>query len=213
MLRIFLHAVIAACLLIADGYGQSAEPPKLIAEGEWSKPVGDGNGYALRGRLVLCEKPGRGELRDVAVYVELQDASDAVGHGMQIFCEMSRTDFRPEYKGGLVCEMRDKENQLIPPTRSNAFGGATPATRWVMLPDDATIRLRASPYGIRRAKAMSIMPSLRSLWVIADDDPKEYFLSGTFTVAPTDDRLEKEGGHIWRGTLVLPPMRIKNTRP
>jgi hypothetical protein len=83
----------------------------------------------------------------------------------------------------------------------------------VKLPCDATIRLRASPFGLRRAKAIAISPELNKLWEIGDYDPNEYFLSGTFTIAPADDRIEKDDGHIWRGTIVLPPVRIKNKRP
>ncbi len=211
MLRYSIRASVALCLLVAGTYIHAAEPPKVIAEGEWSKPVDDNNGYALRGRLVLCEKPAGGDLREVAVYVELQDASEAIGMGLQIFCEMGKTDFRPEYKGGLQCEMHDKDKRVVPHT-DYAFGGATPKSEWVKLPSDATIRVRATPFGVARAKEMGITPDLGKLWVIKDGDPNEYFLSGAFTVAPADKGLEKDGGHIWRGEIVLPPVRIKNKR-
>ena len=194
---------------MADRLGQAAEGPKVIAEGEWSKPVDDNRGYAVRGRLVLCEKFAGDDLREVAVYVELQDASKAIGQGMQLFCEMGKSDLGPEYKGGLQCEMHDKDKRLVNHT-DYSFGGATPRSEWVRLPGDATMRLRASPFGVRRAKAMSITPHLGKLWVIEDGDPNEYFLSGTFTVAPADDGIEKNGVHIWRGAIVLPTVRIKN---
>src|SRR5437660_1551199 len=32
---------------------RAAEPPKVLATGDWSKPVADNRGRALRGRLVL----------------------------------------------------------------------------------------------------------------------------------------------------------------
>jgi len=212
MLRDALCTLIGVCLLVAGAYAQAADAPRVIAEGEWSKPVDDTRGYAVRGRLVLCEKMAGDDLRDVAVYVELQDASEAIGMGMQLFCEMGKTDFSPDYKGGLQCEMHDKDRRLVPHT-DYPFGGRVPKSEWVQLPSDATIRLRASPFGVRRAKAMSITPDLGKLWVIADGDPNEYFLSGTFTVAPADNGLEKDGGHIWRGAIVLPAVRIKNKRP
>ena len=212
MPRSSILAVVAVGLLITDAFSQAAEGNKVIAEGEWSKPVDDNRGYAVRGRLVLCEKSAGDDLREVAVYVELQDASKAIGHGMQLFCEMGKSDFRPEYKGGLQCEMHDKDKRLVNPA-GFPFGGAVPISEWIRLPSDATIRLRASPFGIRRAKAMAISPELNKLWVIEDHDTNEYFLSGTFTVAPADDRLEKDGAHIWRGTIVLPAMQIKNKRP
>jgi hypothetical protein len=72
--------------------------------------------------------------------------------------------------------------------------------------------LRASPFGIHRAKAMAISPDLISLWVIGDDDANEYFLSGTFTVDPAADRIPPGEEHVWRGTIDLPAMRFVNQR-
>ena len=190
-------------------FSHAAEGPTTIAVGEWSKAVDDNRGYQLRGRLVLCENRAGSDLREVAVYVELQDASESRGKGMQLFCEMGKTDLRPEYKGGLKCEMHDKDKKLVKST-GYPFGGGVPKSEWVTLPCDATIRLRATPFGLRRAKAMAISPEINKLWVIGDEDSNEYYLSGTFTIAPAESRLEKDGGHIWRGTIVLPAVRIKN---
>jgi hypothetical protein len=197
----------------AFGSVESAEnPPKLIAEGKWSKPVADTQGYALRGRLVLCEKPAQDNMREVAVYVELQEASDFIGGPMQIYCDLGKHDFRPEYKSGLNCELRDGMNNLVPPAPF-AFSGAVPLSEWVKLPKDGTIRLRASPFGIRRAGAKAICPHLGSLWVIADEDTKDYFLAGTFFVAPSADNPAPKEGHAWKGTIELPAVRITNKKP
>lgn len=203
-------AIVAAgvCLAFGDAAG-AAEPPKVIAAGDWSKPTADKDGYALRGRLVLCTKRVSDERRDTIVYVELQDASDFVGHGMQLFCDLGKTDFRPEYKQGLRCEMRDKDKKLIEPT-GYPFGGRVPSSEWVRLPVDATIRLRATPFGINRPKALAISPELNKLWVINDGDAKEYFLSGTFTIDPEEQKLPKGAAHVWRGTIELPAVRIVN---
>src|SRR5262249_9678155 len=149
--------------------------------------------------------------RRVAVYVELQDATESVGNSMQLFCDLGRTDFRPEYQTGLQCEMRDKDKRPVPST-GFPFSGAVPKSEWVTLPSDATIRLRASPFGIHRAKALAISPQLDKLWVIADGDPGEYFLSGTFTVDPAEDQIPAMKDHVWRGAIVLPPARIVNQR-
>jgi hypothetical protein len=189
------------------GIGQAGESPKVIAEGDWSKPATDSRSYAVRGRLVLCEKVVSAERREVAVYVELQDACAFRGSRIQLFCDLGKTDFRPEYKSGLKCEMRDKDKRPVKST-SFPFGGGVPTSEWVTLPSDATIRLRASPFGIHRPKAMAIAPAARSLWVIGDDDAGEYFLSGTFTVDPAVDRQPPGEGHIWRGSIELPAVRI-----
>ena len=190
---------------------QQADGPKITAAGEWSKPVADSGGYAVRGRLVLGEKPVSDGRRQVAVYVELQDASEAVGGSMRLFCDLGKTDFRPEYKGGLQCELQDKDKRPVKSTPF-PFSGAVPKSEWVTLPSDATIRLRASPFGIHRAKALAISPDLGKLWVIGDDDPNEYFLSGTFTVDPATDHTPPAKEHVWRGTIVLPAVRVVNQR-
>jgi hypothetical protein len=190
---------------------QAAKGPKVIAAGAWSKPVADSRGYAVRGRLVLAEKPVRDDRRQVAVYVELQDASEAVGGSMRLFCDFGKTDFRPEYKGGLQCELLDKDKQPVKSTPF-PFSGAVPKSEWATLPSDATIRMRASPFGIHRDKALAISPNLGKLWVIGDDDPNEYFLSGTFTVDPATDRIPPGKEHVWRGTIVLPAVRVVNQR-
>jgi hypothetical protein len=204
--------VLAGIIIWAlGGSSQAADPPKVIATGDWSQPVADSRARAVRGRLVLCEKIVGDDRRAVAVYVELQDASDSIGGTVQLFCDFGRTDFRPEYKGGLRCELRDKDKRPVKSTPF-PFSGAVPQSEWVALPSDATIRLRASPFGIHRPKAMAIAPDVSTLWVIGDDDANEYLLSGTFTVEPAADRKPPGEGHVWRGTVDLPAVRIVNQR-
>jgi hypothetical protein len=200
--------VAALCIGGLTSFAQADDAPRVIASGEWSKPVADSRGYALRGRLVICEQQ-RGDRRETPVYVELQDACEFIGQSMRLYCDMGKHDFRPEYKGGLNCELRDKDDKPVEPT-SFPFGGATPISQWVTLPKDATIRLRATPFGISRDKALSICPHLGKLWVIADDDPNDYSLSGTFTIDPAEALTPADLGndHIWRGTLELPAVKL-----
>jgi hypothetical protein len=192
---------IAAPVLAADG-------PRVIAAGEWSKPVADKDGYALRGRLVLCEKIVSEDRREVAVYIELQDACDFRGRGMQLWCEVNKTDYRPEYKKGLNCEMQDAKGNKIE-SKGFSFGGGVPSNEWVKLPTDATIRLRTTPFGIHQPGALAICPNLGSMWTIADDDKTEYRLSGSFTIDPADDNKPPDTElHVWRGTIAFPPVQI-----
>ncbi len=205
--------VILAWFIIAAlvASGRAAEPPKVVAAGDWSKPVADGRGRAVRGRLVLGERAAGEDRREVAVYVELQDAGDSVGESLRVFCDFGKTDFRPEYKGGLHCELRDKDGRPVK-SAPFAFSGAVPRSEWVTLPSDATVRLRASPFGGHRPKAMAIAPDLGILWVIDDGDANEYSLAGTFTADPPADRAPAGEGHVWRGTIELPAVRIVNQR-
>lgn len=204
-LVVCLAVICVGCL---TGPMAAAEVQRVLYEGDWSKPISDSRGYALRGRLVICEQK-RGDRIETPVYVELQDACDFIGQTMRLYCDLGKHDFRPEYKGGLNCELRDKDDKLVDST-SFAFGGATPVSQWVSLPRDATIRLRATPFGISRENALSICPHLGKLWVIAGDDTSEYSLSGTFNIDPAESLTPDELGHdhIWRGTLELPAVKI-----
>jgi hypothetical protein len=199
--------LIAALLSGFSGTANAEGEPRIIAAGEWSKPVSDSRGYAIRGRLVLCEKPRSDELRETPLYVELQDASESIGNDMLLYCDMGKHDFRPEYKGGLTCELKDEDDRAIE-SKSFPFGGGVPKSQWVTLTVDGTVRLRATPFGIRREKAISICPHLNVLWVINQDDPAVHYLNGTLTIDPPKGAEEASKGYVWRGTIALPPMKI-----
>src|SRR5690349_21501995 len=109
-------ASTAIITMILSGTCLSEVPRKDIAVGEWSKPVADSRGYALRARLVVAEKRVSDERRETPVYIELQDVSEAVGGSMRVFCDLGKTDFREESKSGLKCELRNKDGHLINPT-------------------------------------------------------------------------------------------------
>lgn len=161
----------------------------------------------MRGRLVICEKPRDDGRRETPIYVELQDASDFIGAGMRLYCDLGKHDYRPEYKGGLHCELRDKDERLVE-SKSFPFGGAIPKSEWIKLPVDATIQLRATPFGIHREKAITVCPHLGQCWVISEDDANAYSLSGSFTVAPPPEEDDGSKEHVWEGTIDLPAVRI-----
>jgi hypothetical protein len=181
----------------------------LVTAGAWSNPIVDNEGFSLRGRLVLHEKRVNAERRESIVYFELQDASDGASRPIQLFAEMGRNDFRPEFKPGLNCDLRTKDDQPVKAV-GFPFGGAVPRSQWILLPSDSTLRLRASPWDLWRPNARAICPDLGALWVIPDEDRKEYFLSGTFTAEVPKDLKPVTDDHVWRGTLLLPPARIVN---
>jgi hypothetical protein len=206
MSRSYFFAALSALFALAC-IARAADGPKVIAAGEWSKPVTDTRGYALRGRLVLCEKVVAEDRREIAVYVELQEASDSYGEPFQVFCELNKHDFRPEFKNGLQCKFLDKDKHEVP-SKPFPFGGGVPGSVWMTFPKDTTIRLRTTPYGIHQHGALAICPDLGAMWIVEDDDPNHYFLTGTFTVNPADDAKPPSDGHVWRGTIELPPMQI-----
>lgn len=189
-------------LILTVGSSQTSE---LV--GSWSESVADSQGYSLRGRLVLVDKVGHNGHRESVLFVELQDTCPFIGNGIRVFCDMGKTDFRPEYQGGLDCLLLDKNNQPAK-SASFAFGGAVPRSEWVKLPVDASIRVRATPFGLRRDNAMLISPHLGAMWVIENGDKNEYLLKGTFKVQSRDDKNIEDSHHAWTGKLMLPPIRI-----
>jgi hypothetical protein len=208
---------VIVLFLVLNQFALALEPPKVVAAAEWSKAVTDTDGYALRARLVLCERDvivgGRADFprqqqHEMITYLELQDAGERVAQSMRIFCDLGKSDFRPEYKGGLHCELLDKDNRKVAPS-AFPFGGGVPLSQWVTLPPDATLRLRCSPFAGSRADGFNVAPGLGMHWTIATNDPKEYTLAGSFTVEPGDDQLiVNQPDHIWRGTITLSPVKI-----
>lgn len=184
--------------------GHAIEPAPVLVTGEWSEPVTDSRGFAVRGRLVIGEK-WVGDLRETPLYIELQDAGDSITEVKQLYCDLGKHDFRPEYSGGLRCELRDSDGQLVE-YAFLSFSGAVPQSQWVSLPAEGQIRLRASPFGIRRAEGMAICPHLGQHWIISGN--QEYALSGTFTIDPAAEVPTPSDGHVWRGTLVLPAVKL-----
>jgi hypothetical protein len=190
------------------GLAAAADAPKVIGTGDWSKVV-DNSGCAIRARLVVGECPRGDKRRETSIYLEIQDATDSKGRDVQIYCDLSALNFRPGEKGGVTCELRDKDGESIKSLPSARSGGI-PGSRWVTLPSDATIRLRISPYGIARESGIGLVTTANN-WIIAEDDASEYFLSGVFTADPAENAAAPEQKtSIWSGTIKLPPVRIAN---
>jgi hypothetical protein len=204
------HGVLILAAVLLAPTAHTAPVPRVLAEGAWSKAVADSRGYALRGRLVVTETQKAPDSREAAVFVELQDASDFVGSTMRVYSDFRIPPPGPAGGAGLKCELLDRNKKPVA-SEPVPFGGGVPAPQWVNLPSQATIRLRASPFGIHRPGAMVLCPQLGSYWTLRDDDPHEYFLSATLTVegpAPPEGAAE----HVWRGTIVLPSLRVRNGR-
>ena len=62
--------LIISILLFNACRSFAAEDPSLLAAGEWSKPAAIPDGYAIRGRLLICDTR-----HDAAVFLELQEST------------------------------------------------------------------------------------------------------------------------------------------
>jgi hypothetical protein len=203
----WLYAILAVVFTIGSASVVVAfDDYKTVVQGDWSEPVFDSGGYALSGRLIIATRMREDGLRDTAVFIELKDANDSIGESLQLYCDFGKSDFREEYSGGLKatlsCDGAPVNAAAFP------FSGAVPKSEWIVLPEGGRIRLRTSPFGIARENALAIAPDLGTMWVISDDDPKEYILSSDFTIDPPEDGVPLSDGHIWQGKITLPSLRV-----
>jgi hypothetical protein len=209
----FSRVMVVVLFLSSAAFGHADQAARVIATGDWSKAVKDNADYALRGRLVLGERRivvGGRERYEIITYIELQDASEASGRSMRVFCDLGKTDFRPENNSGLKFELLDKDNHPVS-SPHYAFSGGAPSSQWITLPADATIRLRTSPFGVTDATGLAIAPDMSNLWVLQSHDSTEYSLEATFTVDLSKivgPENTSTNDHVWHGTIMLPPLRV-----
>lgn len=195
-------------LLFAGASAFGIEESNILAAGEWSAPVENHlHHVTIRGRLLFCEAPARGPGRatDVAVYLELEECSGAVGNAVLI----------RSGRGALRCDLRDRLGKSVPRS-PGGFGGGVPSPCSVDLPPYSSFRFRASGFGAGRLQdgGLAVTLAAGERWEVHPASDSDYFLSGTFTIAaPADPSATKETLNTWNGTLSLPPVRLPIKRP
>jgi hypothetical protein len=220
-----MKPIASLLLLMACGLCSAGEEPKFIAISNWSNPVdgcndffNGGNCATIRGRLVILKGHFPGDASDLLstmVYVELQNLGV---RPTEIYFDAEHGhDFRPEYKGGLNCDLFDSHDKPVP-QRGSAFSGGCPSSGWITLQYDSTVRLRANCFGIRSPKEGGlVLPFPGKEWFIQPKDTNSYFLSATFTgIAPTNhtsEDVKSARAVVWDGTLVFPKTKISANEP
>ncbi len=175
---------------------------EVLAIGNWSEPVKNKYGLALRGRLLICEydrNPRSGEGSDAALYIELQECSGFVGAVADVY-------YRP---AAVDCILTDQFDNPVPNSPA-VYGGGVPSPCWVALPSKSSIRLRISPYagGRQPDGGFKIWNGCIQTWDLRPNDTNTYFLSGSFTVNPPTDRVPADFRWVWQGTIALPKMEV-----
>lgn len=184
----------------------------LIATGDWSEAVNDGDGHLLRGRLLVYDNSGPTANNRARVYLELQHLySGPWFDPIQVYCE---------FGWSLKIEMNDQFNQPInhAPGLPYAYTGPPPIPYWVTLPPDSTIRLRADYFFMSQPSKPTGLeisgPGGR--WIVPPEATNDFYLSATFRPlkeyhgAQNKPTLLKD--YIWQGTLKLPKVRIPATK-
>jgi hypothetical protein len=196
---VLLNTLLAHCAL-------STDDTNVLSAGTWSRPVPDDSaGGSVRGRLLICGYPdhrGASSSRlDVAVYVELQEYSNSIGDGLQVYCDL---------KNGLACKVRDPRGEPPPPVGTGYSGGG-PTAQWIKLAPFASARLRATMYA-----GGKLSDGGWGFWfpgsgdcTIKGSDTNTYYLSALLKVNPLSANTNcLDGAQVWRGTINLPPVEI-----
>jgi hypothetical protein len=204
-------------MILVVGYGLSfaGDEPEVIAISNWSKKVAgktDGDA-AIRGRLVILQGHEIGdasELLSTMVYVELQNMG--LKPAELYFDGTHGGDFRPEYKGGLNCDLFDSQGKPVP-SIGGGGSGIEPASEWITMPSDSTIRLRANHFAIRSPREGGlVLPFPGNWWMIKAQDTNHYFLSASFTAIAPTNHVSEEVNHgrrvVWDGMLKFPKVDI-----
>jgi hypothetical protein len=172
----------------------------VIGVGEWSEPVSDGDGYTLRGRLVVCDDRPASASNHARVYLELEHVfKGAFPSALEVYYDIQGT--------ALNLELRDGHDQPVPRTPMAIRAPMLPPC-WITLPCDAMLRLRGDLYHLSvTPKRDGLLVLLGSgTWIIPANAAGEFYLSGTFT--PPADHPSALKYHIWQGTLKLPKVKI-----
>lgn len=168
--------------------------PRVVGTGPWSDPVLDGRGQGIQARTIVTQGRllGDGKARETCVYVEVRNASEAIGEPLQIYVD-------PQ----IQWELKDSKGQPVKQTPGFGSGGV-PGPGWFMLPYDSMLRLRVNPYGYGLAGGLRLS-FITSNWEIAGDAREDYFLSGALKLDSGD---ASDRRPAWRGSVKLPPVRI-----
>lgn len=192
------------CLIVGVSLSALAgdRDAEVLALGDWSAPVPNKYGFALRGRLLISEYPehrGPNAKTEAALYLELQEYSDFVGANGEVYWNPAALD----------CSLNDTSVRPVPNSPS-AYGGPVPSSCWITLPSHSSMRLRVSPYAGGRLPDgdFGIWTARFQVWTLKADDTNTYYLSGKFTVDPPTNRVPADFRYVWRGTLDLPKMKV-----
>jgi len=191
--------------LLLNGFpGAARASPEAL--GAWSKPV-DG----MQGRLILKKDQPMGDVRMIAVDLELRNVSDDF-EPIEIY-------YNSLNLAGTVRNHRGKVFDGVP----LFLGMVVPPPYWLAIPREGSVRFHVASFGYEIPKVggpQGMVPD--GPWVLESDGTGPYFLSGSFQSqarrpgppGPGEPQPGDETNNSiqvqnqWRGTLDLAPVRI-----
>lgn len=193
-----------SCLVFALADAQAENDTNIIAVGQWFESVLSTfvpDSGPIRGRLIITYGyspcvAGR-ELPETQVFLELQNLS------------MRNLEVYFDPRNGLKSELQDWNGKRV--RRASGPGsGQFPSAYWIMLPYDATIRLRASWYGYGLPRNEGLMVPLYEKLYIPPGDTNDYFLAATFAAASPAVTNREPERYVWEGKLEFPKIKISS---
>ncbi len=131
-----MKAILLFFLFVSSCSTLAQTDTNLLAVGDWSESVND-RGHWLRGRLLVYDDQGESASGHARIYLELQHVFHGAWNGSIDFY------FDPGFRGDdLHFELRDAFDKPLP-RDVVSVAGVGPASSWVTLPCDSTVRLRA----------------------------------------------------------------------
>jgi hypothetical protein len=182
---------------------------KLVATGEWSKPVSDGHGTKISGRLLvydgayLTNEMGKPTLFAAPVFLEIHNE---MGTLTQIYFEW---EFHINF------ELRDVNGKPANVLKQNDSGSYTiRRPYWASVPANGLLRLRANGNtatqfigtGHPKPGGLSLFFSPSQDWLIPADDTNNYFLSTTFLAKTTNS--SPDNHDVWQAMLEFPAVKL-----
>ena len=227
-----MKTLLAICLLAIGHCCWAQTDTNLLATGDWSAPVTDGKGNdtaTLRGRLLVYDvlASDTNNFGHARVYLELQYLKGPIEQGpVAIYYDVG-LDYYTAGRGVIITpnasgtitngihiqpsihlEMRDGHDQRYH-NEATTINGGFPAPFWIVLPCEATMRLRADLYMLadsQRPNGLQIFVN-GGACTIPPHATNDYYLCGTFS-SPMDETNPYQQYSAWHGTLNLPKVKI-----
>lgn len=186
----------------------------LIAAGEWSKPVSDGQGTKISGRLIVYDgvcftnEFGKPSWFAAPVFVEI---TNEMRYPIKIFFN---------WENDVHFELRDVHGKSADHLKGHGgfVGSPNRSPEWVTVPANGIVRLRENRNvslqiaGTNHSNpdSLELFFGLGKDWFIPGSDANAYFLSATFSPRPT--KSSPGSNAVWQARLEFPAVKVSTTK-
>ena len=182
---------------------------KLLATGEWSKPVSDGQATKISERLLVYDGAyftnefGKPSWFAAPVFFEIHNETGLL------------TEIYFDWKNDIHFELHDVNGKSADNLKQHGGGSYTPMrSYWVSVTAGGLLRVRANQNIAYTELVRTEQPNPGGLslfcpggsWLIPAGDTNAYFLSATLSSQPTNSSPDSHA--VWRGKLEFPAVKL-----